>query len=231
MTDLHHRLAQAAADDGVPLRTDMAHLVKRARADRRRYRAMISGAAAATTAVVLVGGGFAFRAVAPADGSSPAPADSRSTTATATASADADDARWVRPVNGCRIGEKFGSTKSYYSSGTHTGLDFRCRMNKPIRAITDGKVTEAGYDGAYGNKTVLTLADGTELWFAHQSAFEAAKGDRVEAGEVIGYVGSTGNSVNPHLHLEVRPGGGDPVDPAEVLAEHGVDVDGSAPRS
>jgi murein DD-endopeptidase MepM/ murein hydrolase activator NlpD len=225
MNDVRQRLTQAAADDGVPLRTDLHDLLERARADKRRYRTRVSVAAAATTAVVLVGGGFAFQALAGADGSSPAPADSRRETATATAAAQVPKARWVRPVKGCHISERFG-TKGSYSRGFHTGLDFRCRYGKPIRAVTAGRITDVGYHGSHGNRTVLTLADGTELWFAHQSAFNVAKGDRVKAGDVIGYVGSTGHSVKPHLHLEVHPGGGDAVDPAKVLAEHGVDVDG-----
>ena len=47
-------------------------------------------------------------------------------------------------------------------------------------------------------------------------------GERVAPGQPIGYTGSTGNVTGPHLHLEVRPGGGDPVDPAAALREHNV---------
>ena len=79
-----------------------------------------------------------------------------------------------------------------------------------------------GYDGSYGNKTVITLDDGTELWFCHQSAFAVEDGDVVRAGEVIGYVGSTGNTTGSHLHLEVRPGAGDPVDPYAAMLVHGL---------
>jgi murein DD-endopeptidase MepM/ murein hydrolase activator NlpD len=83
-------------------------------------------------------------------------------------------------------------------------------------------VTETGYDGSYGNKTVVTLEDGTELWYCHQTSFLVDVGDVVRGGEAIGTVGSTGNSTGPHLHLEVRPGGGDPVDPFTALLEHGI---------
>ncbi len=69
---------------------------------------------------------------------------------------------------------------------------------------------------------MLTLEDGTEIWYCHQSAFNVSVGDTVRAGELIGYVGSTGHVTGPHLHLEVRPGGGDPVDPDAALRQHGV---------
>ena len=100
----------------------------------------------------------------------------------------------------------------------HTGLDFNGYEGQPIMAIANGVVTSAGYDGSYGNKTVVTLDDGTEIWYCHQSAFGVSDGDEVRAGEVIGYVGSTGNVTGSHLHLEVRPGGGDPVDPYAAFA-------------
>ena len=107
----------------------------------------------------------------------------------------------------------------------HTGLDFACPTGTPIHAIAGGTITEVGWAGAYGNRTVETLPDGTELWYAHQVRFGATVGEKVTEGEVMGYVGSTGNTTGPHVHIEVRPGGGDPVDPDTALKAHGIDPD------
>ncbi|MDN7121379.1 M23 family metallopeptidase [Nocardioides sp. ChNu-153] len=129
---------------------------------------------------------------------------------------------WVLPVDNYRLTNRFGQAESYYASGYHTGLDFAAPSGTPIRAVAGGRVTETGYAGSYGNKTVITLEDGTEMWYAHQSSISVSSGTEVAAGDVIGYVGSTGNSSGPHLHLEVRPGAGDPVDPAAAMAQNGV---------
>jgi murein DD-endopeptidase MepM/ murein hydrolase activator NlpD len=129
--------------------------------------------------------------------------------------------QWVLPLESYRISATFGAS-SYLWSSVHTGLDMSASSGTAIRAIANGVITETGYDGSYGNKTVLTLEDGTELWFCHQTSIDVSVGDTVRGGEVIGTVGSTGNSTGPHLHLEVRPGGGDPVDPFTALLEHGV---------
>lgn len=129
---------------------------------------------------------------------------------------------WVLPVDNYRLTNRFGDARSYYSSGYHTGLDFAAPSGTPIRAVAGGTVTEAGSAGAYGNQTVITLEDGTEMWYAHQSSISVSVGDVVAAGDQIGYVGSTGNSTGPHLHLEVRPGAGDPVDPFRALQVNGV---------
>lgn len=135
--------------------------------------------------------------------------------------------RWAIPIEaGYRITNTFGLARGYYSSGYHTGLDFAVASGTPIYAVAGGTVTSAGYDGAYGNKTVITLDDGTEMWYAHQSSVAISAGDVVASGQLIGYVGSTGNSTGPHLHLEVRPGAGDPVDPERALAVNGVTVNG-----
>jgi len=129
--------------------------------------------------------------------------------------------QWTLPVDGYHLTATFGQSSSLWAS-VHTGLDFAAPSGTPIHAIANGVVTSVGYDGAYGNKTVITLDDGTELWFCHQTSFVVAEGDVVRAGELIGYVGSTGNVTGPHLHLEVRPGAGDPVDPYEALRVHGL---------
>jgi len=107
----------------------------------------------------------------------------------------------------------------------HTGLDFACPTGTPIHAVASGTITQVGWAGAYGNRTVETLPDGTELWYAHQVRFGATVGEKVTEGEVMGYVGSTGNTTGPHVHIEVRPGGGDPVDPDTALKAHGIDPD------
>ncbi|GGR50349.1 murein DD-endopeptidase MepM/ murein hydrolase activator NlpD [Nocardioides luteus] len=126
------------------------------------------------------------------------------------------------PAGVYRITGTFGSSGSNWSS-THTGLDFAAPYGTPIHAIARGTVTETAWGGAYGNRTIITLEDGTEIWYCHQSDYGVSVGQTVSPGEVIGYVGSTGNSTGNHLHVEVRPGGGDAVDPDAALNEHGVD--------
>ncbi|MEZ5091464.1 M23 family metallopeptidase [Nocardioides sp.] len=128
---------------------------------------------------------------------------------------------WVLPVASYRLTAGFGQS-SYLWSSVHTGLDFAAPSGTPIMSIARGVVTEVGYDGAYGNKTVVTLDDGTEIWYCHQTSYAVSVGETVGQGEVIGYIGSTGNTTGPHLHLEVHPGAGDPVDPYAALVAHGV---------
>ncbi|MGA8845129.1 MAG: M23 family metallopeptidase, partial [Nocardioides sp.] len=104
----------------------------------------------------------------------------------------------------------------------HTGLDFNGNSGDPISAIAGGVVTFVGYDGSYGNKTVITLEDGTEIWYAHQTSHSVSVGQTVASGDLIGTVGATGNVTGSHLHVEVRPGGGDPVDPYAAMAQNGL---------
>ncbi|MFA6575233.1 MAG: M23 family metallopeptidase [Nocardioides sp.] len=127
---------------------------------------------------------------------------------------------WALPVADYRLTGRFGDADSLWSS-RHTGLDFATAQGSTIRAVAGGIVTLVEYDGSYGYKTVVTLEDGTDIWYCHQDEQLVTPGERVRAGEPIGTVGSTGNVTGPHLHLEVRPGGGDPVDPWRALAAHG----------
>ncbi|MEU9388394.1 M23 family metallopeptidase [Streptomyces sp. NPDC048324] len=111
------------------------------------------------------------------------------------------------PVVSYTITGTFGQAGSMWSSGYHTGLDFAAPTGTLIKAIHSGTITEAGWAGSYGYRTILTLDDGTELWFCHQSSISVSVGQKVATGDVIGRVGATGNVTGPHLHLEVHPGG------------------------
>ncbi len=128
--------------------------------------------------------------------------------------------KWVLPLASYQLTATFGQYGLWASY--HTGLDFNGNTGDPITAIANGTVTSAGYDGAYGNKTVVTLDDGTEIWYCHQTSIYVSVGERVNGSEVIGTVGATGHVTGSHLHLEVRPGGGGPVDPFQAFVEHGI---------
>ncbi|WP_221177268.1 M23 family metallopeptidase [Nocardioides marmoriginsengisoli] len=128
---------------------------------------------------------------------------------------------WVLPTVGYHLTARFGQSSGLWSRN-HTGLDFAAPSGTPIYAIANGVITSTGYDGAYGNKTVETLADGTEIWYCHQSEIGVTVGQKVVQSTQIGRVGSSGNVTGPHVHIEVRPGGGDPVDPYPAFIYHGV---------
>jgi murein DD-endopeptidase MepM/ murein hydrolase activator NlpD len=129
--------------------------------------------------------------------------------------------RWVVPVTGYRITARFGQRSGLWST-VHTGLDFAGPSGSTIVSVAAGTVVSAGYEGAYGNRTVIRLDDGTDIWYCHQSRFGVKAGDKVGPGDVIGFTGSTGNVTGPHLHLEVHPGGGGPIDPYTALVDHDV---------
>lgn len=131
-----------------------------------------------------------------------------------------EENKWVLPLNGYSITATFGQYGLW--ANYHTGLDFNGDSGDPIIAVANGTVTSVGYDGAYGNKTVVRLDDGTDIWFCHQNSMAVSPGDSVRGGQVIGTVGTTGNVTGSHLHLEVRPGGGDPVDPFKAFVQHGI---------
>ncbi|MET7679589.1 M23 family metallopeptidase [Streptomyces sp. NPDC005423] len=111
------------------------------------------------------------------------------------------------PVVSYTLTGTFGQAGTMWASGYHTGLDFAAPTGTLIKAIHSGTVTEAGWAGSYGYRTIITLDDGTELWFCHQSSISVSVGQKVGTGDVIGRVGATGNVTGPHLHLEVHLNG------------------------
>jgi murein DD-endopeptidase MepM/ murein hydrolase activator NlpD len=128
---------------------------------------------------------------------------------------------WHLPLANYRLTARFGYSSSLWAN-THTGLDFAAPSGTPVLSVANGTVRSAEYDGSYGNKIVVVLEDGTEIWYAHLSSFTVSPGQQVRGGQQIGTVGSTGNSTGSHLHLEVRPGAGDAVDPYAALLAHGL---------
>lgn len=128
---------------------------------------------------------------------------------------------WHLPTSGYHLTARFGMSSGLWSH-SHTGLDFAAPSGTSIYAIANGTIISTEYDGAYGNKTVERLDDGTELWYCHQSAFKVNVGDRVTGGQVIGSLGSTGNTTGPHVHVEVRTADGNPIDPYAAFVAHGV---------
>ncbi len=97
----------------------------------------------------------------------------------------------------------------YFGEGGHRGVDIAGGdiYGKPIVASDGGTVLYAGWNDSYGWCVFIDHGNGFETRYAHMSALGVETGDSAEQGQVIGYVGSTGNSTGPHLHFEVISGG------------------------
>ncbi|MFF9755624.1 M23 family metallopeptidase [Streptomyces sp. NPDC014344] len=104
----------------------------------------------------------------------------------------------------------------------HTGIDFPVSYGTPVLAATDGTV-RTQYNSAYGNMMIVTAMDGTETWYCHLSTYQVPSGSTVKAGDQIAFSGNSGNSTGPHLHFEVRPGGGSSIDPLAWFRSHGLE--------
>ena len=94
----------------------------------------------------------------------------------------------------------------------HAGEDIGAPNGTPILAVDSGTVALATYGSGYGNYVVISHGGSLSSLYAHMSAFAVTTGQSVNKGDVIGYVGSTGWSTGPHLHLEMRINGSN-VDP------------------
>jgi murein DD-endopeptidase MepM/ murein hydrolase activator NlpD len=86
----------------------------------------------------------------------------------------------------------------------HTGIDFTAPTGTPIYVTGDGIVEACQYEGGYGSSIIINHGYGYKTRYAHLSKYATSSGLRVKRGSVIGYVGSTGASVGPHLHYEVE---------------------------
>jgi hypothetical protein len=110
------------------------------------------------------------------------------------------------PIGGeFRVTSGFGMRNDPFTGtlARHEGLDFTASTGTPILAAADGVVTRSGWEDTYGNIVEVSHAEGFVTRYAHISRRHVVEGDRVNRGERIAEVGSTGRSTGPHLHYEV----------------------------
>jgi murein DD-endopeptidase MepM/ murein hydrolase activator NlpD len=119
----------------------------------------------------------------------------------------------IQPVSNkdlTRIASGFGYRIDpiYKTTKMHAGIDFTAPQGTPIYATANGTVKVAGRsDGGYGNHVVINHGYGYETLYGHMFRVKVRAGEKIQRGEVIGYVGSTGKSTGPHCHYEVHKNG------------------------
>jgi murein DD-endopeptidase MepM/ murein hydrolase activator NlpD len=97
--------------------------------------------------------------------------------------------------------------EAFNVSTGHRAIDYAAIYGTPIRAVGDGTIIMATYNGAYGNMVKIRHNGTYQTNYGHMSKFAVKKGDKVKQGDVIGYVGSTGFSTGPHVHFEMVKNG------------------------
>ena len=124
---------------------------------------------------------------------------------------EASAAGFVWPVHGVLT-----STFGWRWGRMHEGIDIAAGTGTPVVAAASGTVIIAGWMGGYGNLVVVDHGGGISTAYGHNTSVTVGVGQRVAQGQLIAYVGSTGNSTGPHVHFEVRVNGG-AVDPMGYL--------------
>ncbi|HEV7351897.1 MAG TPA: M23 family metallopeptidase [Brevundimonas sp.] len=116
---------------------------------------------------------------------------------------------FAAPIAGYPVNSRFGLRRLPGESAArpHQGLDYAAPAGAPVLATAPGKVVRTGYEPTgYGRFVEVLHGEGLTSFYAHLSRIEVRPGDRLEAGQLLGRVGSTGFSTGPHLHFEVRRG-------------------------
>jgi len=109
-----------------------------------------------------------------------------------------------------RITSTFGHRENPFGGSnveTHKGLDISGPIGSPVKAMAEGTVEFAGRRGGFGNCIMLKHANGFETLYGHLSEIKVRVGEKIEIGQTIGKIGSTGRSTGPHLHYEIHKNG------------------------
>lgn len=122
----------------------------------------------------------------------------------------------IWPLPGVGVGSITGHFGDMYFNGPHNGLDIGAGYGTPIVAAQAGEVISAQYHWSWGNNVLIWHNETFSTRYAHMSSIAVSAGQYVEQGQIIGYVGSTGESFGNHLHFEVYYGGSR-VDPDPYL--------------
>ena len=114
--------------------------------------------------------------------------------------------KMINPVINGKTTSEFGARIHPISNELtfHAGSDIAADLETPIYAAFDGKVAVADYDKWNGNYMKIKHENGLMTVYCHCDSLNVKKGENIRAGEVVGYVGSTGSSTGPHLHFELR---------------------------
>ena len=129
-----------------------------------------------------------------------------------------DGITWYMPVNYIRLSSPYGWRihPVYGDRRFHSGVDLAANSGTPIYATRGGTVTKASYNNSAGYYVTINHGDGFSSSYLHMTHYIVSEGQKVSAGQVIGYVGSTGTSTGPHLHFTLYYNGST-VNPANYI--------------
>lgn len=197
--------------------THVEPTVARARWRRASRHVTTKLGAFGATAAVLIGSCGPASQCAPVAPPPPPP--------TTTIAPPGDIRMAAKPVQPpCHYTDTWGAARS--GGRVHLGTDIAAAEGNEVYAVVDGTITKVyreGVDALAGNGVLLTQADKTFWFYAHMQALAPgiAVGTTVRAGQLVGWVGQTGNAGGPHLHLEVHPQGGAAVNSYPIIQASG----------
>jgi murein DD-endopeptidase MepM/ murein hydrolase activator NlpD len=115
----------------------------------------------------------------------------------------------IRPIDRGYLSSRYGRRIDPFTGkpASHPGVDFSAPIGTPIYATASGEVIRVGRRGRMGKMVEIDHGNGIATRYAHMNGFKVEKGQHVQRGEIIGYVGNTGRSTGPHVHYEVLQNG------------------------